>query len=72
MNQKQRRDQALLGPIHGIYVGDDDAEPRQTATPNFDSGVRADLNKPRPDPSQRPHVYREPGGWVVGGDRRRS
>ena len=64
MNEKQRRDQALLGPMHGIYVRDDDAEPRQTATPNFDGGVRSDPNAPQFDPRPRPYVHREPGGWV--------
>jgi hypothetical protein len=61
LNEKQSRDAALLGPMHGIYIG---PEPEQTATPNFDGGVRTDLNEPRADPSQRPHVYREPGGWL--------
>ncbi|MBK5116685.1 MAG: hypothetical protein JJE23_07160 [Thermoleophilia bacterium] len=49
--------------MHGIYVGDDDPEPKQTATPNFDGGVRADPNAMPIDPRRRPYVYREPGGW---------
>ena len=64
MNEKQRRDAALLGPMHRIYVSDDDAEPKRTATPNFDGGARADPNASTGDPSRRPYVQREPGGWV--------
>ncbi len=64
LSEKQSRDAALLGPMHGIYI---EPEPELTATPNFDGGVRADLNAPEFDPRQRPHVYREPGpgGWVA-------
>ena len=59
--EKQNRDQALFGPMHGIHI---DPEPKRTATPNFDGGARADPNASTGEPKRRPHVQREPGGWV--------
>ena len=40
LDEKRRRDTAVLSAIHpGIF---DDVEPEQTATPDFDAGTRGD------------------------------
>jgi hypothetical protein len=63
---KRERDLALVRGLHGSIAGDD--EPRQTAAPGFDGGVRIDptphSSSPEgvfgPFPSEEP----EPG-WSV-------
>ena len=67
--EKQSRDQALFGPMHGIHI---DPEPKRTATPNFDGGARADPNAPTGRTEAAPARPAGAGRMGVDGDRERS